>query len=304
MKLLVAKRNGMTDAELEALAALGFELVTDAADYEAYAGDTSQIEAVICYEFFKYNDIKSFPALRLVHLTSAGYDHMPLDYMRQAGIALYNNRGCYSAPIAEFVLWGVLDLYKSGAFFRKNSQSHVWQQTRSLRELGGKKVTVLGAGSIAAEISRRFRAMGCSVTALCRNPAPSPDFDRVMQVSELDELLPETDIMVLAAPLNEGTYHIFNAERFENMKPGSVFVNIARGGLVETQAFIAAMESGRLSGAVMDVFESEPLSADSPIWDMENVIVTPHNSFSGENNGHRTFEIIHRDLQEWLQENK
>ena len=202
------------------------------------------------------------------------------------------------------VLWGVLDLYKAGAFFRKNSQSHVWRQTRSLRELGGKKVTVLGAGSIAAEISKRFRAMGCTVTALCRHPEPSPDFDRVTQISWLDERLPETDIMVLAAPLNEGTYHIFNAERFAKLKPGSIFVNIARGGLVETQAFIEAMESGRLYGAVMDVFETEPLPEDSPIWDMENVIVTPHNSFSGENNGHRTFEIIHRDLQQWLQENK
>lgn len=304
MKLLVAKRNGMTDSELERLSALGFELVPGAEDDKAYDGDTSEIEAVICYEFFKYNDIKAFPALRLVHLTSAGYDHMPLDYMRQAGIALYNNRGCYSAPIAEFVLWGVLDLYKAGAFFRKNSQSHIWQQSRSLRELGGKNVTVLGAGSIAAEISKRFRAMGCSVTALCRNPAPSPDFDRVMQVAELDELLPQTDIMVLAAPLNEGTYHIFSAERFEKMKTDSIFVNIARGGLVDTQAFVAAMESGKLSGAVMDVFETEPLPEGSPIWDMENVIVTPHNSFSGENNGHRSFEIIQRDLAEWLQEKK
>lgn len=304
MKLLVAKRNGMTEAELAALAQLGFELVTDANDYSPYSGDTADIEAVICYEFFKHNDIRNFPRLRLVHLTSAGFDHMPLDYLREKGIALYNNRGCYSAPIAEFVLWGVLDLYKSGAFFQKNAQNHIWRQTRSLRELSGKNVTILGAGSIAAEISKRFRAMGCRVTALCRNPKKLKDFDRIINVDYLDSLLPETDIMVLAAPLNEGTFHIFNAARFAKMKPGSVFVNIARGGLVDTGAFVAAMESGHLSGAVMDVFETEPLPKDSPLWDMENVIVTPHNSFAGENNGRRTFEIIHRDLQQWLEENQ
>lgn len=300
MKLLVAKRNGMRDAQLESLTRLGFELVLDANDYSPYTGDKSDIQAVICYEFFKFNDIKAFPRLRLVHLTSAGFDHMPLDYMRQKGIALYNARGVYSQPIAEFVLWGVLDLYKSGAYFRENVRNRGWRQLRSLRELSGKNVTILGAGSISAQISGRFRAMGCRVTALCRNPGPSTDFDRIEQVSRLDELLPETDIMVLAAPLNGGTFHIFDARRFEKMKPGSLFVNIARGGLVETDSFIAAMESGKLSGAVMDVFETEPLPESSPIWDMENVILTPHNAFAGEFNGDRTFELIHRDLQQWL----
>lgn len=304
MKLLVAKKNGMTDAQLEALAGLGFELLTDAVDYAPYAGDKTDIEAVICYEFFKHNDIKSFPKLRLVHLTSAGFDHMPLDYMREKGIALYNARGVYSEPIAEFVLWGVLDLYKSGACFRDNSQKRGWCQTRSLRELGGKRVTILGAGSIAAEIGKRFSALGCHVTALCRKPIRSRSFDRVVKVSYLDTYLPETDIMVLAAPLNEGTYHLFNAERFAKMKKGSILVNIARGGIVDTAAFIEAVENGTLSGAVMDVFETEPLPADSPIWQMENVIVTPHNAFAGEYNGDRSFEVIHRDLQQWLEENE
>lgn len=304
MKLLVAKRNGMNDAELRKLAELGFELVLDAKDYSHYEGDTNDIEALICYQFFKFNDIRAFPKLRVIHLTSAGYDHMPLDYMAEKGIAWFNARGVYSVPIAEFVLCGVLQLYKEAQFFRGNTQRREWYQFQHLRELGGKHVTILGAGSIASEISKRFRAMGCHVTALCRHPRADADFDELRHVDELDALLPETDIMVLATPLNEGTYHLFNAGRFAKMKRGSVFVNIARGGIVDTPAFIEAVENGTLSGAVMDVFETEPLPADSPLWDMENVLITPHDSFAGEYNGRRTFEVMYRNLSSWMENNK
>jgi len=300
MKLLVAKRNGMSENELQRLGELGFELVTDAVDYKPYTGDTSDIEAVICYQFFNYNDIKAFPKLRLVHLTSAGFDHMPLEYMREKGIALYNNRGTYSAPIAEFVLGGVLQLYKEAAYFRTQREARTWHQLRDLRELSSKTVAILGAGSIAAEISKRFTAMGCTVTALCRHPEPNSDFFAVRSSAELDDILPETDIFILAAPLNDGTFHIMNSARFALMKPDAVFVNIARGGLCDTQALISALRSGSISGAVIDVFEEEPLPPESPLWEMENIIFTPHNSFAGEFNGRRTFENIHRDFKEWL----
>lgn len=304
MKLLIAKRNGMTDAEIAKIAQLGFEPVMDGRDEEVYTGCRDDIQAVICYSFFRHNDIKSFPALRLVHLTSAGFDHMPLEYMRQSGISLFNARGVYSVPIAEFVLCGVLQLYKASGVFYRQAAERIWRQDRSLKELCGKNVLILGAGSIAAETGRRFRAMGCFVTALCRHPAESDCFDVQKHVSCLDELLPESDIVILAAPLNEESFHIFNRERFENMKDGSVFVNISRGGLVETDALVQALESKKLYGAVLDVFETEPLESSSPLWQLENVIITPHNSFSGENNGRRTFELIHRDLEKWMKENK
>lgn len=302
MKLLVAKRNGMNEAELSALAELGFELKLDALDYRPYEGDTEDIEAVICYGFFNHNDIRRFPKLRMIHLTSAGYDHMPLDYLREKGIALYNARGVYSVPIAEFVLGGVLQLYKEAAHFRAEMEKGSWKQLGRLRELGGKNVTILGAGSIAAEISKRFTAMGCCVTALCRHPKADPSFAAVRSVAELESVLPETDIMILAAPLNEGTYHIMNESTFALLKKGSVFVNIARGGLADTTALVEALGSGQLSGAVLDVFEEEPLPLSHPLRDMENVIITPHNSFAGEYNGKRTFETMYRDFKDWLDE--
>lgn len=304
VKLLVAKSNGMTDDEIARFAGLGFEPVMDGDDESVYTGCKSDIGAVICYNFFKHNDIKCFPSLRLIHLTSAGFDHMPIDYMRQAGIRLFNARGVYSVPIAEFVLCGVLQLYKASGLFYRQAAERIWRQDRSLRELSGKKVLILGAGSIAGETGRRFRAMGCHVTALCRHPGENDCFDGQKHVSCLDELLPQSDIVILAAPLNEESFHIFNRERFQNMKDDSVFVNISRGALVDTVAMVEALENKKLYGAVLDVFETEPLESSSPLWQFENVIITPHNSFSGENNGRRTFELIYRDLEKWMKENK
>lgn len=304
MNLLIAKRNGMSSEEIAALGKLGFNIIEDARDYLPYEGDKSRVEAVICYRFFNFNDIREFPNLKLIHLTSAGYDHMPLDYIREKGITLYNARGLYSVPIAEFVLWGVLSLYKEAEYFRSQRAERRWKQLGQLREIGGKAVTILGAGSIAAEICKRFTAMGCAVTALCRHPKPDPDFFAVKSVNELDALLPETDILILAAPLTEETYHIMNSQRFALMKKGSCFVNIARGPLADTAATISALESGQLSGAVLDVFEEEPLSENHPLWEVENVILTPHNAFAGEFNGRRCFEMMEKDLKAWMDEHK
>lgn len=300
MTLLIAKQNGMSEAQIAELAALGFRIKTDALDNLPYEGDPEEIDAVICFQFFKFNDIRRFTNLKLIHLTSAGYDHMPMDYIRQKGIVLYNARGLYSVAIAEFVLWGVLQLYKEAAFFARQQREGGWCQLGNLRELGGKNVTLLGAGSIAEEISKRFTAMGCCVTALSRHPAANDNFAAARHVSELGEILPKTDILILAAPLNEGTYHIMNSSTFPLMKKGSILVNIARGGLVDTEALTAALEEEILSGALLDVFEEEPLRADHPLRFMDNVIVTPHNAFAGEYNGPRCFEMMHRDLKEWI----
>ena len=119
-------------------------------------------------------------------------------------------------------------------------------------------------------------------------------------MADLDALLPETDILILAAPLTEETFHIMNARRFGLMKQGSIFVNIARGPLADTEALIAALRDGPISGAVLDVFDEEPLGEASPLWEMENIILTPHNAFAGEHNGRRTFENIYRDFKSWM----
>lgn len=303
MRLLMANTRGFKPEMYAAFEALGLELVfLGGTEEKHYDMDFSQIDGVICYRFFCHNDIRRFTSLKYIHLTSAGTDHMPMDYIREKGIRLVNARGVYSAPMAEFALGGVLQLYKNALSFRKKQQNHFWRQEFPLRELDGKAVTLLGTGSIASETAKRFSAMGCTVTGLCRHPAPTEHFDRVLDIDELDAVLPESDIVILALPLTDETRRLFDAARFALMKRGSVFVNIARGPITDTAALLSALRDGTLSGAVVDVFEEEPLPPDSPLWDAENLILTPHNSFAGEFNVRRMFRLAYDDTAKWLKE--
>ena len=304
MVMLIAYPAGMTEEMYAALRALGLELrFLPGPETQYYDMDFSDVDAVVCYRFFVHNDIARFPKLKFIQLTSHGTDHMPLDTLRARGITLCDARGTYGAPIAEFALGGVLQLYKSAPLFSRQQADHVWRQHRRLRELGGKAVCIVGTGSVGTECAQRFRAMGCRVTGLCRHPQPKEHFDRVGAMTELDAVLAESDIVILTMPLNDDSRNLFDESRFARMKPGAVLVNVARGPVVNSEALAGALRSGHLSGAVADVFESEPLPADSPLWETENLILTPHNSFGGENNAKRLFQLLYKNTQNWIESN-
>ena len=245
-----------------------------------------QIEGVICNGLFLFHAIEKFTRLRFIQLTSAGYDRVPMDYVKANGIQIYNARGVYSIPMAEAAVAGVLVLYRKMYVFRENQKRHVWEKQRDLLEISGKAVGIFGYGSVGSECAKRFEAFGARVVGV--NTTWTPD--------KADLLLRESDIVICALPLTESTRHYFNAERINSMKPSAVFVNISRGGIVDTDALAHALYEGRLGGAVLDVFEEEPLEKGSPLWEMENVVITPHNSFVGEGNEERLWGVISENL--------
>jgi phosphoglycerate dehydrogenase-like enzyme len=188
--------------------------------------------------------------------------------------------------MAEAAVAGVLVLYRKMYVFRENQKRHVWEKQRDLLEISGKAVGIFGYGSVGSECAKKFEAFGARVVGV--NTTWTPD--------KADLLLRESDIVICALPLTESTRHYFNAERINSMKPSAVFVNISRGGIVDTDALAHALYEGRLGGAVLDVFEEEPLEKGSPLWDMENVVITPHNSFVGEGNEERLWGVISENL--------
>ncbi len=304
MKLLISYRIKFSEQQKQRLRDLGFELYIMNNEREACPEEYTDAEAVVCYLLFNYNDISRFPNLRVIHTTSAGLDHMPMDYIRSHGISLYNAGGVYSAPMAEFALCGVLQLYKHATYFRARQLRHEWKQDYRLLELVGKRVCIAGAGSIGSETAKRFSAMGCHITGLCRHPEPRRYFDEVRSIDELDAVLPESDIVILSLPLTDETRHLIDARRFALMKKGSVLVNIARGPVVDTRALLGAARDGTLLGAAVDVCETEPLAAESELWEQENIILTPHNSFVGDGNTDRMFELIYTDFRDYLSKHK
>lgn len=245
-----------------------------------------QIEGVICNGLFLFHAIEKFTRLRFIQLTSAGYDRVPMEYVKANGIQIYNARGVYSIPMAEAAVAGVLDLYRKMYVFRENQKRHIWEKQRDLLEISEKTVGIFGFGSVGTECAKRFEAFGARVVGV--NSSWAPD--------KADFLLRESDIVICALPLTESTRHYFDAERISLMKPTAVFVNLSRGGTVDTDALAHALTEGRIYGAVLDVFEEEPLGTESPLWDMENVIITPHNCFVGDRNEERLWGVIKDNL--------
>lgn len=298
MRLLITGAWNASAEQLDQIRALGHEVIWHQQEREALPVDYGSIQGVICNGLFLSHPIENFTALRYIQLTSAGYDRVPMEYITQKGIALFNARGVYSTPMAEFAISGVLQLYKQAGFFRScQVQSH-WEKRRDLLELEGKQVCILGCGSVGTACAKRFRAFECTVTGIDPFPREDRDYDRMLHLDQLDAVLPEADIVVLTLPLNESTRHILDRSRLALMKPGAVLVNIARGAVVDTEALLWALEH-RLGGAVLDVFEEEPLGEDSPLWRLDNVILSPHCSFVGDGNARRLFRVILENLEKF-----
>ena len=248
------------------------------------------VEGVVCNGLFLSHPIEKFTILRYIQLTSAGFDRVDMEYVKAHGIEIHNARGVYSIPMAEFALCGVLQIYKQAAFFRENQKRHLWEKHRGLLELAGKKVLVVGCGSVGNECAKRFAAFGCEVTGVDLYPREDSLYSKILPLDKLDDMLITADIVVLTLPLSEQTRHLMNDNKLSLLKDGAMMVNIARGAIVDTEALIKHID--RLGGAVLDVFEEEPLIDNSPLWDKPNVILTPHNSFVGEGNGERLRDDI------------
>lgn len=296
MRLLVTGAWQCTKEQLRELEKLGNEVVFMQNEKDKLPVSPAEIEGVICNGLFLYHKIEEFVNLKYIQLTSAGFDRVPMDYVSEKGIEIYNARGVYSIPMAEFALSGVLQLYKQSKFFLKNQENHKWDKHRGLLELFDKNVCIVGCGNVGTECAKRFGAFGCSVYGVDLYPRKDESYLEMYGLDKLDMAIANADVVVLTLPLTEETKHLFNKERFEKMKSGAVLVNITRGSVVDTSALIDALNS-KLGGAVLDVFEEEPLNENSPLWDLENVIITPHNSFVGEGNKERLWEVIVKNLK-------
>lgn len=294
MNVLVTGAFQLNSEELAALEAAGHKVFIHP-DERAPVEQPERYEAVVCNGLFLYNSIERFTSLRVIQLTSAGLDRVPLDYIRAHDIELHNAAGVYSVPMAEFAVCGILQLYKQSRFFAENQAQHKWEKHRGLLELSGKRVCILGCGDVGREIAKRLKAFGCRITGLNRAVRALSDFDEVLPLDKLPNAAAACDILICCIALTPETRGIVSDEVFACLHDGAIFVNVARGALADEAALTAWLQSG--GHAVLDVFEEEPLPEASPLWDMENVILTPHNSFVGDENRARLWKTIKENLK-------
>lgn len=213
--------------------------------------------------------------IRWIHATSAGVDALMIPPVRDSDIPVTNARGIFDRGIAEYVLGALLLFAKDTLTNLSLMKQHRWQH-RETRLLRGSRALVVGAGSIGREVATVLGAMGVSVVGTARNAREDAAFERVHAQQDLPDLLPEADYVIITAPLTPQTEGLFDADQFLRMKPGAVLVNVGRGPIVETSALLAALQSGRLGGVALDVFEEEPLHANHPLWDEPNAMLSAH----------------------------
>ncbi len=243
MNLLVTGALSVSQNELNILKDLGHNVIFMQQEKDPLPCDYALVEGIIGNGIFLWHPIENFTSLRYIQLTSAGFDRVPMDYITEHNIEIYNARGVYSVPMAEFAVGGVLQLYKQSRFFGENQKNHSWQKHRGLLELFGKTVWIVGCGSVGNECAKRFSAFGCRVTGVDVAPYTNDLYKTMYPIESLKTALSDADIIVLTLPLTDKTRNLFDKDVFISMREGSVLVNIARGAIVDTDALVSALKS-------------------------------------------------------------
>jgi phosphoglycerate dehydrogenase-like enzyme len=223
--------------------------------------------------------------LRWIQWGGAGVDAVLFPDLVASDVLLTNARGVFDRAMAEYTLGLILAFGKEFSETYTAQREHRWS-CRLTELMAGQSVLVVGVGSIGREIARMLKRMDFVVSGVGRSPRDAdPDFGKVHGVSDLNTCLPEADYVVLITPLTPETYSLFGAAQFSAMKSSARFINLGRGELVDETVLFNALQGGQIAGAALDVFCTEPLPADSPFWNLDNVIVSPH--MSGDYRGHQ-----------------
>lgn len=226
-------------------------------------------------------ELRKAEKLRWLQLTWAGADK----YVKMKGFpkkaTLTNASGAFGKIIAEYVVGGIIALYRSLPVYWNNQKKHIWEKNDSADTLYGKNVLILGTGDIGRNIAHRMKAFETHVTGIKRTKASDDselrqDFDEIYALSELEQQLTEADVVIGCLPGTTETKGLLNYERLHSMKKEAVLVNVGRGSLIPIDDLVRVLTEGHLKGAVLDVFEMEPLPEKCPLWNMENVLLTPH----------------------------
>ncbi len=268
-----ARPTGMT--QVEAVAEVRYVTA------EGLAGALPGADVLLVWDFRASTLSQAWPGadrLRWVHAASAGVNHVLTPEVVASDVVVTNSRGVFDEPMAEYVLAMALALAKDLPTTLNRQRERRWHH-RETERLGGRRALVAGTGPIGRAIGRKLAAAGMTVTGLGRTPrATDPDLGEVLPMSSLSEVLPDMDWVVLAAPLTDETRGMIDAKALAAMKPTARLVNVGRGPLVVQDDLVDALRGGALAGAALDVFVDEPLPASSPLWEMPNVIVSPHMS--------------------------
>ena len=237
--------------------------------------------------------------LKWLQCNITGTDHLIASLADRRDIILTSGRGIHGPQMTEVTLLHMLALYRQVRRLAKNQETHTWDRFLPC-VLENRLVAILGLGAIAEHMARCFKALGMTVYGISRTNRTIEGIDKVFSRDDLMEAVKDVDFLIALVPFNPETPNIIGAKVFYAMKPSACLINVARGGVVDEAALIDALKNGEISGAGLDVFEESPLPDNSPLWDMENVFITPFTGGRSDKYAERILTVIEPNIRAYL----
>ena len=287
--------------KIKDIEAFGYDINVVPEHNLVYSEALAEVEALICYNPFKTLDIEKMKKLKWIQLSSIGIDQLPVEYVKNTSIIITNNKGGYSIPMGEWIVLKALELFKNSKRLYENQANKKWKIDTSIMELYGKTIGFIGTGTIAIEAAKRFQGFGVNILGVNTDGRDVEYFDRCYAMSKLDEMLRLCDVVVVTIPYTKDTHHLINDDRFKAMKAKAFLINVARGSIVDEISLVENLRNGKLAGAALDVYEEEPLNEDNELWNLNNVILTSHNSWVSERRNERRFKTICENMKRYVQ---
>ncbi len=280
--------------------------VVHLADYERMDEEIVDAEIVISWSI-RPQQIAVAKKLRWIHSPAAAVHQLIFPELVHSDIVLTNARDVHGPVVAEHVIALIFALAKKIPGSVRLQEKHVWGQQilwdelPRIREVVGATVGIVGLGSIGRPVAKSAKAIGMRVIAVREHPEKgSEGADAVFAPTQIDEVFRQADYIVLAAPVTDGTKAIANAERLALMKPDACLINVGRGPLVDEAALVSVLREKKIGGAALDVFPEEPLPADSPLWDIPNLLITPHTAALTDKLWERHYALFSENLRRYL----
>jgi len=244
--------------------------------------------------------IDAAPQLKWIQAISAGVDYMPLDEIRRRGIVLTNGRGIHKIHMAEYAVAAMINLARGFHLLFRNQLQKKWERSVPQEEIHGATVGIIGLGVIGAEIAKKAALMGMRVIGVKRIPGPVDHVEEVHAPDDMAAVFRRSDYIINLLPYTQETEKLIDQRFFDQMKPTACFINIGRGRTVNEDDLIEALRNKKIRAMVSDVYYTEPLPPESPLWDLDNVILTPHICGVSPQYMARAMQIIAHNLNVYL----
>jgi len=273
---------------------------TYAVDGEEALTHVPETEVIISIaRWFSKEVVQKAKNLKWLQCNITGTDHLIPSLADRRDIILTSGRGIHGPQMTEVTLLHMLALYRQVRRLAKNQETHTWDRFLPY-VLENRLVAILGLGAIAEHMARCFKALGMTVYGISRTNRKIEGIDKVFSRDDLTKAVKDADFLIALVPFNLETQNIIGAKVFYAMKPSACLINVARGGVVDEAALIDALQNGEISGAGLDVFEESPLPDNSPLWDMENVFITPFTGGRSDKYAERILTVIEPNIRAYL----